>query len=371
MTPPDETLPGPSRPPPQPGAKPPPGPPERGRDLTRAIRNAALIAVLLLFLWITLEVDLVIFAGLLLAVCLRRAADRVTRVTGLPKGWALAVVVVLILVFFAAVGWAFSESIAGQINQLSRQLPAAIDKIRSAIEQSNFGSTLLNYVSPASLFKPPTNALSGFFGVASNAVEVLAALVIIVFIGLYLAAESELYENGLLRLVPPARRARTAEILHEAGTAIWHWMLGRMFSMTTLGVLTALGLWVIGVPLPVALGFLAGLMTFVPYIGTIASAVPSLLMAAAINLHLAIYVVILYLGVHFIEGYILIPLVQRRAVHLPPALTLAAQVILGVVAGFLGLLLATPLVAAGIVLVRMIYVEDLLGDRGDGPALRS
>lgn len=370
MTSPNEILPGSPQSPAQTQPDTPPDPPDRARDMARMLRNAALVAVLLLFLWITLEVDLVIFAGILLAVCLRRAADRVSRATGLPKGWALAVVVVLILVFFAAIGWAFSESIASQINQLSQQLPAAIDKIRAAFEQSSFGSTLLNYVSPGSLFKPPANALSSFFGVASNAVEVLVALVIIVFLGLYLAAESDLYENGLLRLVPPARRARTAEILHETGTAIWHWMLGRVVSMTILGVLTALGLWVIGVPLPVALGFLAGLMTFVPYIGTIASAVPSLLMAAAINLHLAIYVVVLYLGVHFIEGYILIPLVQRRAVHLPPALTLAAQVILGVVAGFLGLLLATPLVAAGVVLVRMIYVEDLLGDRGEGPARR-
>lgn len=135
--------------------------------------------------------------------------------------------------------------------------------------------------------------------------------------------------------------------------------------------MTALGLWLIGVPLPVALGFLAGIMTFVPYIGSIASAVPSLLIAASINLHLAVYVVALYLGVHLIEGYILVPLVQRRVVHLPPALTLSAQVILGVLAGILGLLLATPLVAAALVVVRMVYVEDLLGDRGIAEPARS
>ena len=103
-------------------------------------------------------------------------------------------------------------------------------------------------------------------------------------------------------------------------------------------------------------------MTFVPYIGAFVSAVPSLLLAVSINLDLAVYVVLLYIVVHLIEGYIRVPLVQRRVVPLPPALTLSAQIILGVVAGFLGLLLATPLVAAAIVIIRMVYVEDVLGD---------
>ena len=139
-------------------------------------------------------------------------------------------------------------------------------------------------------------------------------------------------------------------------------MLGRLVSMTTLGSVVAIGLWIIGVSLPAALGFLAGILTFVSYIGAFVSAVPSLLLAVSINLDLAVYVVLLYIVVHLIEGYIRVPLVQRRVVPLPPALTLSAQIILGVVAGFLGLLLATPLVAAAIVIIRMVYVEDVLGD---------
>ena len=139
-------------------------------------------------------------------------------------------------------------------------------------------------------------------------------------------------------------------------------MLGRLVSITTLGFVVAIGLWIIGVPLPAALGFLAGILTFVPYIVAFVSAVPSLLLAVSINLDLAVYVVLLYIVVHLIEGYIRVPLVQRRVVPLPPALTLSAQIILGVVAGFLGLLLATPLVAAAIVIIRMVYVENVLGD---------
>jgi predicted PurR-regulated permease PerM len=237
------------------------------------------------------------------------------------------------------------------------------------ISQSSLGQTLMQHVDPADVQTSPTNMLQSFFGVAINVVEVVGGIVVIVFIALYVAAESARYAGGLVQLVAPARRARAAEILHETASAIWYWMLGRLFSMTVLGIITAVGLWLLGVPLAVALGFLAGIMIFVPYIGSIASAVPAVIIAASTDLMLAVYVIALYLGVHLVEGYILVPLVQRRAVHLPPALTLSAQVILGVLAGFIGLLFATPLVAAGLVMVRMIYIEDILGDgRGGEPA---
>jgi predicted PurR-regulated permease PerM len=197
---------------------------------------------------------------------------------------------------------------------------------------------------------------------------VIGAILVIVFLGIYFAAEAALYANGLIRLFPVARRRRAGEILHETASALWYWMLGRLFSMCVLGVLAILGLWLLGVPLPVALGFLVGILAFIPYLGAFVSAVPAVLLAAATRLDLALYVIILFFGIHLTEGYLLVPLVQRRIVHLPPALTLSAQIILGVLAGFLGLLLATPLVAATLVIIRMGYVEDLLGDRATKPA---
>jgi len=138
-------------------------------------------------------------------------------------------------------------------------------------------------------------------------------------------------------------------------------MLGRLVSMTILGFVVAnrpMDNWCSAAR---GVGVSGGYIDIVPYIGAFVSAVPSLLLAVSINLDLAVYVVLLYIVVHLIEGYIRVPLVQRRVVPLPPALTLSAQIILGVVAGFLGLLLATPLVAA-IVIIRMVYVEDVLGD---------
>lgn len=339
---------------------------QAGVTIPRALAYLALVGLAVLFLWLTLRVDLVIFGGVLFAIALRRAAEAVSRVTRLPVGWSLLAVVILIIAFFSAIGWFFSQAIAGQITELSQQLPAAAAKVGNMISQSAIGKILSQHIDTTSVQTSSTSLLQSFFGVAVNVVEVVGGIVVLIFLAVYFAAEAGLYVGGLVRLVPPARRARAAEILHETASAVWYWMLGRLFSMTMLGVVTAYGLWLLGVPLPVALGFLAGIMTFVPYIGSIASAIPSVIIAASINLTLAVYVIAFYLGVHVVEGYVLVPLVQRRAVHLPPALTLSAQVILGFLAGFIGLLFATPLVAAGLVLVRMIYVEGILGDREEG-----
>lgn len=342
----------------------PPAEPTRGRSAARAIVGAALVAVGLLFLWLTVRIDLVIFAGILLAVFLRGLTERVCAYSGLSHGWALALVVLVIVAAAAGIGWFFSQAIASQIDQLSQQLPAALGKVEQQIEQLPLGRSLVQHASPNSLAAGSGGGVvHSIFGIASNAAEFVAGIVVLLFVGLYLAAEPDVYVGGLLRLVPPARRPRAAEILGETAGALWYWMLGRLVSMSTLGTLTALGLWLLGVPLPFALGLLAGILTFVPYLGTVASAVPTLLLALAVDPKLAVYVVLLYTGIHVTEGYILVPLVQRRAAHLPPALTLSAQVVLGVLAGFLGLLLATPLTAAALVLVRMIYVEDVLDDR--------
>ena len=168
--------------------------------------------------------------------------------------------------------------------------------------------------------------IQGFLGAAINMIEVVGAIIVIVFLGLYFAAEAGLYCHGLLRLVAPGRRARAAQILGATADTLWRWMLGRLFAMAVLGSLVTLGLWIIGVPLPIALGLLAAIFTFVPYLGAFASAVPSVLIAGAVRLDLALYVVVLYLAIHLVEGYVLIPLVQRRVVRLPPALILSAQI---------------------------------------------
>lgn len=329
---------------------------------TRAtIYQVVAIGLAILLIWLTIRVDLVIFAGIVVAVCLSRATGIVQRRTRLPRTIAVLAVVAAIAICIAATAWFFAQRLAAQFSELSQQLSNAIASITATINQSPLGKSLIGHFDPQRLLGSG-DEFGRIFGFASNFVEVIAAVVVIVFIGVYGAVDPSRYIAGLIRLVPPSRRSRAREILTKAAAALWYWVLGRLTAMLVLGCLTSLALWAIGVPAPVALGTLAGLLTFVPYIGAFISALPALLLGLAVSPMMTVYVAAIYLALHAIEGYLLIPLVQQRAAHLPPALILAFQVILSTLAGFVGLLVATPALAAILVLVRAIYVEDVLGD---------
>lgn len=272
------------------------GPPPGLPPTARMIRNGIITGLVLAFLWLTLRVDFVIFAGILLAIFLGKLSELIRRLTGLPHGLALAAVVLLIAIAAAAVGWFFAQSITSQIDQLTQQLPVAIRKVEDQVQQIPWLRSLLQNATPAAAIKAGGDEFGKLFGIASNTFEIIAGFIVLVFIGLYIAAEPPVYAEGVLRLTAPARRARTRAILDCSIEILWSWMLGRLFSMLVIGVCTIAGLWLLGIALPVALGLLAGMLTFVPYLGTITAAVPALLIAFMIGPQHALYVLLLYLG---------------------------------------------------------------------------
>jgi predicted PurR-regulated permease PerM len=184
---------------------------------------------------------------------------------------------------------------------------------------------------------------------------------IILAIGFYMAVAPRVYVEGVIHLVPVTRRGRAGEVLQALGRTLRWWLFGRWISMTVVGLLTTAGLWLLGVPLALTFGLLAALLTFIPYLGPIISAIPPMLLVLVQSPMQALYVVSLYLGVQGVESYLLTPLVQQRTVSVPPALTITAQVLLGLLLGTFGVILATPLIAVTLVLVKMLYIEDVLG----------
>ena len=135
-------------------------------------------------------------------------------------------------------------------------------------------------------------------------------------------------------------------------------------SLCLVGMLTALGLWILGVPAPLSLGFVAGVLSFIPNFGPLLSLVPAVIVALPNGPQMVLYVILLYAGIQLVESYFITPLIQHRAVRLPPALILLAQILMGVLFGFLGLLLATPLTAVLLVLIKRLYIEDVLAEPG-------
>jgi predicted PurR-regulated permease PerM len=205
--------------------------------------------------------------------------------------------------------------------------------------------------------------------VASSTLDLLGALVVIVAVAFYFAIDPSLYLDGIVYLLPVWYRERGRMILLEAGAAVQGWLLGQLIDMLVVGFLVGGGLALLGVPLALVLGVIAGLFTFVPYFGTIISAVPALMVGLTGGPRQMLWVLALFVVAHGIEGYVVAPLVQRRTVHLPPALTLIAMVVLTAVIGISGVLIATPLVAVLLVGVTRVYVEDILGDHVGGARL--
>jgi len=198
--------------------------------------------------------------------------------------------------------------------------------------------------------------------VFSTTLGFIANTVVIFFIGLYLASNPAKYRTGLIRLFPKQRRERAGEIVDRLGYTLWRWLLGRLLSMAIVGVLMAVALMILGIPSPILLGLLGGLLTFVPNLGAILAIIPPAILGFAQGTSTGVAVLATYLGIQMIESYVITPLVQQRQIDLPPAMIIFAQVLLGVLTGFLGVAVATPIMAASVVLVQEIYVKDALGD---------
>jgi predicted PurR-regulated permease PerM len=188
------------------------------------------------------------------------------------------------------------------------------------------------------------------------------AVVVVIVVGIYLAAQPGLYVRGFLHLLPFHVRARAAEIFREVGFVLRRWMIAQLIPMVVIGILTAVGLKIIGVEMWLTLGILAALFNFIPNFGPFISFIPAALFAIADDPSKVLWVVALYVFAQSLEGYVLTPLVQRKAVELPPALLILTQVLMGTLGGGIGLVLAAPLTAAALVVIKMAYVREALDD---------
>jgi len=327
---------------------------------------AMLIAVLILgltyLLWRGVHVLLQTFAGVLFAVFLCALADWLSKHTRLSYGWALAVVLIALLLLAGGIAWLLANQLAVQVRDLSQRLPQSGERVRDYLRQYPWGRTLLEQ-------EPDTwdslARMGQFFDVKGNLAGLTGFLVtglVILFVGIFGAAEPNMYRSGLLHLVPPAQRRRAEQAIDTLTFNLRWWLVGQVVLMILMWATTTTGLWLIGVPFALTLGLIAGILELVPYIGPWISAVPTALIALTVGPTEVLLVLALYLALHILEGYVLVPLVQRRAVHLPPAVTLVAQVLLGELLGLMGLFVAAPLTLCAVVLLKMLYVEDALGD---------
>ena len=354
--------------------------PQPSRSLARyVVVLAAFAAAGLFILWNVSDAILLIFAGILFAAFLDAVARLLGEVLPWGRGVRLAMVcIVLGAVLVAAIIWG-GTTIATQGNQLAatlrEQANHVLDWLRQYgvdVPQESAGVAAgqgepaqaqgavpaLRSVFPnvRGLFGPAWTAIAAVLGVLGDAL-------VIIFLGLFLAVQPTTYRDAVLLLVPPKRRARYREVLDESGDTLRNWLLGQSLTMFIIFLCVWLGLTLVGVGPAFLLGLQAGLLAFVPTLGPFLAGIAIVLASLAGGLWIVIGAVAVYLAVQTLESYFLTPMIQRRAISVPPAFLFASQITLGLLFGVYGLALATPLAAVGRVFILRLYVEDRLGDQ--------
>ena len=367
------------------------------------LRAAALVMGVYLaaqLLWVAYPILLVSFLGVLFGLAVARGADWLER-WRIPRAIGSTSIVLAFLGLLAGLGAWAGPTFAAQLGELRTAVPQSIDKVEAWLIRQQDG--VLGQFFPkepgpqpgaagrpagqATAQEPPADqgsqpsgqlaklpvTLSGqlsavaryLFSFLSSTVAVISGFILIVFMAIYIGSNPGLYYRGLLHLIPHRARPRGAEVLNAIGMTLRRWLVSQLIAMVVIGTITTIALKLIGVKAAFALGILAGLLEFVPMVGPILSAIPAVAMGFLDSPQKALMVVLAYVAIQFLENHLLIPLLMKEGVDLPPVLTLIGLAIMGIVFGFLGMLVAVPLLAAILVAVKLLYVEDVMGDDVD------
>jgi predicted PurR-regulated permease PerM len=339
-----------------------------GRKVILTVAIVLLALLLILLVYFTLDVLLLIFSSVLLAILLRGIADLLRRYLNVSEVFSVLLVTVLLVGLLAGAIAVLAPDVAEQARHLREELPKSATAAANYISQYSWGRTLVEQLPSLENAGNVLNLgalLAGVGGFFSSTIGTVGNFFVVVLLAIYLACEPRTYVRGFTNLFPLDQRTRVREIIFAVGETLQWWLVGKVGSMLFIGLLTWIGLYLIGVPLALTLGLIAALLSFIPNFGPIISALPALLLAFIPpgSPMKALYVLILYVGVQVIESNLVTPFIERKTVEIPPALTIIFQLALAVLVGWLGLVLATPLLAVFIVVIEMVYIEDVLGDR--------
>lgn len=340
----------------------------RFSPFTRGLFEIILVVALALLIWQIANVVLLLFLSILLAITLRMSANALSARTPVPNAVALVIVGLAPFILIGGGIWLFEGHIVEQGDQMGQQFQETVEQIREhpwgqrIAEQMPGGEEIL---------ERSTGIFSQVTGAASRAFDIVAGILIVAFLSLYLAARPEMYQRGIIQLFPEEHRPRVQEALTISGRALWLWLLAQFVTMIVVGILVWVGLTILGVPLAPLLALLAGILEFVPIVGPIVASIPAILVGFVEGPVQALLVLALYTVVQQIESYVVMPIAQQHGTTLPPALTLLAAVIFGILFGPLGIVVATPLMVVVFTLTKLLYIEGVLGSKTSVPGRTS
>jgi predicted PurR-regulated permease PerM len=322
-------------------------------------RTAIFVAVALVpvLVWLLFDVILIAMGAILIAILLSLGAEPFTRWLKLPRAIALVISGCIIVSIVGMAAYLFGTRVAAQLQQVLHLANQTVDNIRTSWQGSELGKLILSHVQGANFSL--TNLVTGVFSVS---LSFITALVIVVFGGIYLAAQVGLYRDGLIQLLPHRLRANGAETLEDISNALRLWVLGQTIGMVLIGLLCTLATWLIGLPSPFALGLIAGLFEFIPYVGSILGAIPAVLVAATEGLDIVLWTIAAYTLIQQIEGHLIAPLISREMVYIPPLVLILGIVAIITLFGLQAVIFAAPIAVILFVAVKKLYIRDSLGD---------
>lgn len=318
--------------------------------------SVALIPVLI---WFLFDVILIVTGAILVAVLLHLVAEPFMRWCKLPEALALIVAGILVVAVVAGAGYLFGTRIEAEFTDVMQRANSGVTSIVKRLQGSQTGQIILQHIKGGDSFSV-TDVLSSVFTVS---VRFLEAAVVTVIAGFYLAAQPKLYRNGLAKLFPRRLRKEANETFEDIGLALRLWLIADIIQMVLIGALSTLAVWLIGLPSPLALGVIAGLAEFVPYLGPIVAAVPAILVASTQGMNAVLWTTIAYIVIHQLEGNLIAPLIQRQLIFIPPAVMLLAIVTVLFVFGGFAVIVAGPIAVIIFVAVNKLYVRDSLGEQ--------
>jgi predicted PurR-regulated permease PerM len=333
----------------------------------------AVLCVSLYILWQIRQVMLLGFAAVVIASAMNAVVRLLTSRFKVKRGWAIPSVIGLLLGISIVFGLLVIPPFVAQSQELASLVPQSLDRLEILfhwLEQKFPGQNLINDNFLQDLQKQFTplvgSLLTNFFAIFSNSLAVVLNILLVLILSIMLLLAPEKYKNLFVRLFPAFYRRRVDEVLKLCETALDNWMAGTLFNMFVIGFSSFIGLLILQVRLPLANALIAGVLEAIPTIGPTLSVLPPMAIVLLDAPWKAGAVLALYFLIQQLEQYLLVPTVMAKQVSLLPAVTLLSQIIFAIFFGFLGLLLALPLVIVGQIWIKEVLVKDVL-DRWHEP----
>ena len=314
----------------------------------------ALIVILILLFKILFSVLLLTLAGILIAIYFYGCAGILHRNLRISPKLSIIISVILNLLLLVGFFWFVGTRLQNQVAQLSDTLPKTIQNVKSQISESAIGSKILESLNSTGNSKKTMEVVQQFF---SSSFGILSDLYIILLLGLFFTASPSVYKKGIVRLLPSKAKDKGEELIRDISNVLKKWLKGQIIGFFFIAIFTAIGLLILGIPLVLTLALIAGLLNFIPNFGPLIALIPAGLLGLIQGPTTALIVICMYTFIQIIQSAVMQPLIQKKMINIPPALTIIGQVAFGLLAGFWGVLLAVPVVAILMTIINKLYVE--------------